>query len=112
MLACLFSVRLLRQQGFEEYAAQTSREYRDEAEECPLEMVLGADLWKLSSYPVGLYGRVYVTGCALKSAVGWAALCRLARFRVKQGAPDFGSWLSSLPEDKKPLALRVMDGRG
>jgi hypothetical protein len=104
MLACLFSVRLLRQQGFEEYAAQTARQYREEAENCSLQTLFTADLWKMSCYPPGFYGRAFVTGAALKAAAGWPSLCRLARFRVERGAPDVSRWLHSLPEDAKKEA--------
>ncbi len=111
MLACLFSVRLLRQQGFEEYAAQTAREYREESKVCSLQTFLSADLWKMSCYPSGFYGRSYVTGSALKSVIGWPALCRLARFRVERGAPDVYRWLDSLPEDARREAGRVLEGK-
>ena len=109
MLACLFSVRLLRQQGFEEYAAQTAREYENEAAHCSPETFFGADLWKLSPYPPGFYGRAYVTGAALKSVVGWPALCRLARFRVQQNGPDVNGWLAVLPGDKKSKAACILN---
>ncbi|MES2460001.1 MAG: hypothetical protein V4671_05405 [Armatimonadota bacterium] len=110
MLACLFSVRLLRHQGFEEYAAQTADAYRLEAAECSLQTLLTTDLWRSSCYPPGFYGRAYLMGSALKSAVGWSALCRLARFRVERGAPDVHRWLDSLPEAVKTAADGVLGG--
>jgi hypothetical protein len=111
MLACLFSVRLLRQQGFEEYAAQTAQTYRREAEDCSLHLLLTADLWKSSCYPAGFYGRAYVTGAALKAVVGWPSLRRLARFCVERGTPDVSRWLDSLPGDTKRAARCVLEGR-
>lgn len=111
MLACLFSVRLLRLQGFEAYAAQTTEAYCREAEICPVQTLFTADLWRSSCYPPGFYGRAYVMGAALKAAVGWAALCRLARFRGSQGVPDVTGWLDSLPEDTKIKAKRVLEGK-
>jgi hypothetical protein len=112
MLACLFSVRLLRNQGFEEYAAQTAQAYQREAESCSLETLLNTDLWKLSNYPPGFYGRGYVTGAALKAVVGWPALCRLARFRVQQGTPDVAGWLESLPDAAKQAADHILETKG
>lgn len=108
MLACLFSVRLLRLQGFEPYALQTALEYRQEAEICPLQTLLTTDLWKSSHYPPGFYGRAYATGSALKSVVGWPALCRLPRFQVERGAPDVSRWLDSLPEGTRREANAIL----
>jgi hypothetical protein len=109
MLACLFSVRLLRQQGFEEYAAQTAREYRQEAENCLPETLFTADLWKMSCYPPGFYGRAYMTGAAMKAVVGWPTLCRLARSPLERGAPDVIRWLASLPDDARREAESVLE---
>ena len=110
MLACLFSVRLLRQQGFEDYAAQCEREYQKEAEICPSVTLFTTDLWKLSVYPPGFYGRAYETGAELKSIVGWHVLCRLARFRAVRGVPDVSGWIDSLPETQKESVRCLLRG--
>ncbi len=110
MLACLFSVRLLRQQGFEDYAAQCAREYQKEAESCPPATLFTTDLWMLSAYPPGFYGRAYAMGAELKSTVGWHALCHLARFRAERGAPDVPGWIDSLPEHQKESVQRLLVG--
>lgn len=103
MLACLFSVRLLRRQGFTEYAAQMACQYRAEAEGFPLHGLCAADLWTMAVYPEGFYGRAYVTGCALEAAAGWPALCRLAR-APGGAAPNIAAWLAGLPAERREAA--------
>ena len=110
MLACLFSVRLLRRQGFEDYAAQCVEEYQKEAEICPPATLFTTDLWRLAAYPPGFYGRAYETGTHLKSIVGWHALCRLARFRAERGAPDVSGWIDSLPDHQGESVRRLLAG--
>jgi len=97
LLACLFSVRMLRRQGFDAYAAQTAREYQHEAQALPLAAFLTADLWSLSTYPDGYYGRAYTTGLRLEEAVGWRSLRSLARAPLgPNGEPDISVWLATL----------------
>jgi hypothetical protein len=111
MLACLVSVRLLRRNGFDEYAEQTAREYRQQAEALPLSGLLRADLWAgEATYPPGFYGRAYVTGHTLLEAVGWGALTRLARRLGRDGAPDVDAWLSSLPAGQVRAAAEEIVG--
>lgn len=96
MLACLFSVRLLKRSGLAEYAEQIAGQYEVEAENCPLSVLLDADPWREAAYPAGYYGRAFVTGLSLKTIVGYSALCRLARTQNHAGMPDFRVWLESL----------------
>jgi hypothetical protein len=96
MLACLFSVRLLKRSGLTEYAEQITAQYVAEAEQCPMSTLLNADPWRDAAYPAGYYGRAFVTGLALQGAVGYAALCRLARARSRAGEPDVAVWSESL----------------
>jgi hypothetical protein len=95
MLACLVSVRLLRRHGMEEYAAQVEREYENQAQQLSVTEMRCADL-TAPPYPTGLYGRAYVTGQHLVEAVGWPALCRLARLPERGGIPDLEKWREKL----------------
>jgi hypothetical protein len=93
MLACMFSVRLLRQSGANDYADQTEREYAAQAVLCSFEQMLSADLCR-PPYPPGLYGRAFVTGMDWQERYGWTALCRLPEFRDPARLPDLPAWLS------------------
>jgi hypothetical protein len=108
MLACLFSVRLLRRSGFAEYADQVTAQYHAEAEDCPLSTLLAADPWRDAAYPPGYYGRAFVTGVALKVAVGYVALCRLARTGDHAGTPDVAAWLKTLAPAEQNAAECVL----
>ncbi len=96
MLACLFSVRLLRQSGLGDYAGRVARQYAREAESYPLASLLCTDPWSDATYPPGYYGRAFVTGVALRDAAGYSALCRLARTLDRVGVPDALAWRESL----------------
>jgi hypothetical protein len=96
MLACLVSVRLLRRNGWSEYAALMEEQYAGQAEQVTFAEMATADLSR-TPYPAGLYGRAYVTGAALGEWVGWNSLCRLARCLDQGGAPDLGAWQARLP---------------
>lgn len=75
MMACVFSVRLLRASGYDNYATQMDTLYYLQAEQLSLEGMLTADV-TVPPYPPGLYGRAYATGIALTNRIGWEALCR------------------------------------
>lgn len=108
MLACLFSVRLLRRSGFAEYANQITAQYVAEAEACPLSLLLAADPWREAEYPAGYYGRAFVIGTALKGAAGYGTLCRLARTLDPGGVPDVAAWLRSLTSMEQNAARSVL----
>ena len=108
MLACLFSVRLLKRSGFAEYAERITAQYDGEARECPLATLLRSDPWRDAAYPPGYYGRAFATGAALKRVVGYAALCRLARTQDHGGNPDVRAWLESLPPAEQNAAECVL----
>jgi hypothetical protein len=108
MLACMVSVRLLHRYGMQDYAGGAARRYADEAAALPVNAMLGLDLWSSPSHPPGFYGRAYTTGVALEQAVGWPALCRLARTLDKNGNPDVPTWFSSLSENEKTNCLRIL----
>ncbi|MBC8143909.1 MAG: hypothetical protein H7Y38_20950 [Armatimonadetes bacterium] len=97
MLACVFAVRLLRRTGFGEYGSRIAAQYAVEAETCPLPALLDANPWGDAAYPSGYYGRAFVTGIALQTVVGYAALCRLARLLCHAGVPDIAAWRETLP---------------
>lgn len=110
MLACRVSIRLLRENGLEEYADQTEYEYRQQAESLPLEALIENDPWASGGqYPDGYYGRAYITGLALEEIMGWEALTRLAYF-TSRGGRDSGmnGWLSSLPRETRSRIERIM----
>ncbi|MBC8137983.1 MAG: hypothetical protein H8F28_19050 [Fibrella sp.] len=108
MLACLFSVRLLRKSGLAEYAEQITAQYHAEAENCALSTLLRADPWREAAYPPGYYGRAFVTGMRLKNAVGYPALCRLARTQTFAGVPNVAAWLVSLPPTEQIAVESVL----
>lgn len=108
MLACLFSVRLLRRNGLAEYADQIAAQYVAEAEQCPLSTLLHADPWRDAAYPAGYYGRAFVTGMALQTAVGYPPLCRLARVRSHAPIPDVAGWKESLSVMEQNAVLSVL----
>ncbi|MDX1934693.1 MAG: hypothetical protein SFU56_19020 [Capsulimonadales bacterium] len=95
MLACLFSVRLLRQNGAEEYADQTERDYGQQAQQCSFRTLVTTDLIH-GPFPPGLYGRAFRTGREWQERFGWQALCRLARTEGRNGAPDLAEWFSAV----------------
>jgi hypothetical protein len=107
MLACLLSVRLLRQNGFTEYADRMERQYAQQADLLSVAAMRGADL-SASPYPPGLYGRAFVTGQRLETAVGWPALCRLARTLDRAGGPDLPRWLGRLPADARSAIGEIL----
>lgn len=94
MLACLFSVRLLRLCGFAEYAARTEAYFAEEGGALTQARFVGAD--PCASHDTAYYGRAFLTGRALQGAAGYAALCRLARTISPAGQPDVNGWLASL----------------
>ena len=103
MLACLVSVRLLRRHGGSDYAAVIEAEYALQAKQMSFAQMVAVDLSQ-GPYPVGLYGRAYITGAALIEAVGWDRLRRLGRCLNSRGAPDVAAWQARLPRGE---ALRV-----
>lgn len=110
MLACLFAVRQLRAFGWNEYADRCDAEYTAQARALPLVRMRRLDL-SPGRYPEGLYGRAYVTGKALRAAVGWKELCRLARTAPgEDGGPDLDRWLGSLLPSSQAGAELVLGG--
>jgi hypothetical protein len=109
MLACLVSVRLLERSGLAEYASVIRAQYATEAERCSYARMAGADPWADAVYPPGYYGRAFETGEQLKRAIGWPALCRLARSR-RNGPPDLTAWLETLPENNQSAVQRLLSG--
>jgi hypothetical protein len=112
MLACLFSVRLLRQQGFAEYAGQQAEQYRAESAFHSADDLFRTDLWSAPIYPHGYYGRAYVVGCALERAVGWRALADLGRAPAAPGdaGPDVAAWIAGLPANARSAARDALTG--
>jgi len=108
MLACLCAVRLLRRCGAEEYAEETVRRYGNAAHELTVTEMMTLDLWAAPAHSAGFYGRAFVTGVELEQAVGWPALCRLARCLDSTGAPDISTWLSLLPANARSDCQRIL----
>ena len=108
MLACVFSMRLLKRHGLADYAAQSEAQYECDAAACPVSVLMSADPWQGATYPVGYYGRAFVTGAKLAAAVGYPALCRLARTVDDTGTPDFAAWLESLPGNAERFAASAV----
>lgn len=113
MMACVFSVRLLRASGFADYAAQMDASYHAQAELLPLADLLTADV-AFAPYPAGLYGRAYVTGDALLSLVGWAALADLVALNAagRSRLPDFARWQSALPMGSRLQVTALLQSAG
>ena len=109
MLACLFSVRLLRRSGLSDYAERIVAAYRHEAALCAPETLFAAAPWSDAAYPAGYYGRAYVTGVALEAAAGYPALCRLARTLTPAGVPDIAGWLDSLAPETRHAVHGILD---
>jgi hypothetical protein len=107
MLACLVSVRLLRQYGMEDYAAQMEREYETQAERLAIDDMMRSDLTS-PPYPEGLYGRAYVTGRSLSDAAGWHALCLLGRVRKGTDVPDVAGWARRLSLEGNAQPGRIL----
>ncbi len=112
MLGCLGSVRLLRRQGLESYARTVEQDWLLEANKLSLPAMRAVDLWTLSRYPPGFYGRAFATGAALARALGWENLCPLARCLSPAGAPDVDGWLARLPPGLAASARAVLGGEG
>ena len=116
MLACLVSVRMLRQFGAAEYAERVARDYREQAARFSTDALLASDLWRSedggsnTGPPTGLYGRAFVTGEALLETAGWPALCRLARTARRDGSPDVGRWMETLETGARRASAGILRG--
>ncbi len=108
MFACLISVRLLNQRGFTEYADLVTERYQAESRLCSFTQLVRADPWSGASYPDGYYGRAFVVGIELCQAVGYRALCLLARLLNHAAVPDVPAWLESLPLTERNAAKFVL----
>jgi hypothetical protein len=118
MLACLVSVRLLREHGLNDYAGQTERQWLAEAPRLSPVALRAVDLWATPAYPPGFYGRAYATAAALEAAVGWEHLRPLARFGLRDfragaaagggEAPDVAAWRARLPAPLRTRADAVL----
>jgi hypothetical protein len=111
MLACLVSVRLLRRNGWSEYATLIEEQYARQADQITFAEMVAADLSR-TPYPAGLYGRAYVTGAALGEGVGWHSLCRLARCLDHRGTPDIAAWQACLPLATAPRVVALLQNAG
>lgn len=114
MLACVFSVRVLQARGLSDYARTTKEQFARHAHDFSIAQMQTAPLSDAASYPPGLYGRAYLTGQELVGAVGWPALCKLARWGIDDGdeanvpVPDVQGWLHGLPDAKKQRACEIL----
>ncbi len=113
MLACVFSVRLLRQHNLIAYAETVENQFAEQARLLTVEQIQAAPLHAgLTGYLPGLYGRAYQMGRSLEGAVGWPALCKLARHNTREGAqppaPDVAGWLETLPVQEKRAARAIL----
>lgn len=107
MLACWFSVRLLRCAGYAEYAVVMEQAYQAQAADCNLATLCTFAAWETAVLPPGYYGRSFVAGQMLEDAVGRMALCRLARTHSSFGTePDMALWVQSLNESER-IAVRA-----
>lgn len=113
MLACVFSMRVLQARGLTDYARAIEEHFARQATDLSVAQMQAAPLFGGNTYPPGLYGRAYLTGQALTEALGWPALCKLARWGVADTAagasvPDVTGWLHSLPDKQKQRAREIL----
>jgi hypothetical protein len=111
MLACLFTLSLLREHGLGGYADRVEHDWRRDAVRMPPETLAALDLWAAAGpYPPGLYGRAFVVGDAFRRAVGWDALRPLARSLGPNGQPDVAAWLGTLAPSEREHARSILAG--
>lgn len=108
MLACLVSVRLLRDCGYADYAKQMERQYLNDAAQMTFAQMTRADPWAEAAYPAGFYARAYAIGLDLLEITGWKSLCRLARCLSPARRPDLEAWLARLSPSTAHAARRAL----
>ena len=114
MLACVFSVRLLRQHNLVAYAEAVEAQFAEQSRLLTIEHLQAAPLDAgLMGYVPGLYGRAFATGRALVNVAGWPALCKLARHNRSIGpklppVPDVIGWLETLSVQERHAACGIL----
>jgi hypothetical protein len=106
LLAVETAVRAMEELGEHDYVERTTASLAEEAERLTLEAMLTTSFREV--YPDGLYGRAWVTGRELISAVGWEALKPLARSFDESGAPSVFGWMRSLDEQAQEAVQAIL----
>jgi hypothetical protein len=93
------AVRAMAAIGELDYARRTMAGLREEADLMALGAMLVSPLPGV--YGPGLYGRAWVTGRELTSAVGWVRMKLLAGCFDADGKPDVVGWMRSFPQEER-----------
>ncbi len=99
LFAVEMAIRAMEEIGEADYARRSAESLTADAALLPLGAMLVTTL--APGYPLGLYGRAWLTGRRLGDAVGWELLKPLARSFRADGRPDVAGWMRSLREDEQ-----------
>ena len=98
ILSLLFSFDYLETVGFGNYAGSQKERLRQESGLLSLPEMIDVSSMP---YPLGMYGRAFVTGEQLLREVGWENLKPLARSFDALGKPDVAGWKRSLSNEAR-----------
>jgi hypothetical protein len=93
------AVRAMASIGELDDARRQMRRLREQADAMSLDAMLVTPL--TVPYPPGLFGRAWLTGRELTSAVGWVSMKSLADCFGGDGKPDFAGWLHGFPDEPR-----------
>jgi hypothetical protein len=102
------AVRAMAAIGELDYARREIERLRGDAGSMSLDTMLVHEL--AVPYPPGLYGRAWVTGRELTSAVGWVRMKQLACCFDAAGKPDVLGWTQSLPTGEQAKVQAILGG--
>jgi hypothetical protein len=98
VLAVHFSLRYLREIGFEDHAVINEVSLRRQSYICPRSEVMSPDG---PGSRDDRYGAFFSIGQSLIEVVGWEGLVALNRFRDPDGRPEPDRWVASLSDETR-----------
>lgn len=108
MLACVSSLRLLRDRGYGVYADDIARSYRQSQSTLDMASIEAMQRGAISGRLLGpmtedaLYAAVTAVGEGMVALVGWSAVCELARNAT------LGAWMRALPDERADLVAHFL----
>lgn len=109
-LAVEVAVRAMEEIGETDYADRERARLAAQAAELSLDEMLAVELGR-AAYPVGLYGRAWLTIDELIGVAGWDAVKLLADSFDAEGRPDIVGWGHSLAPETRAAIVRSPAGR-
>lgn len=106
MFAVHIAVRAMRELGEYQYVGRSEAGLWERSGLLPRELMQAIDLQH--TYPDGLYGQAFVTGCELIDQIGWERLKLLGTQMNKAGRHDIPLWLELLDKREQAAVRRVL----